>query len=266
MQVTRWGMGRPGAFVVRWLAQNCGLKAPSRRFAAVAGAGALGRQVAETIISEPRLGLDMLGFYDDPGDARECAASDLPGEIRGTLEDLVGEARKGRVEVIYVALPIQADARIKELVRRLSTTAASVYFVPDLVAFRTLHPSWCTLGATPVVSLFERPLSRFQRVLKRIEDAVVAVLVLGIFGIPMLLISLGVRLTSRGPAIFRQTRHGLDGREIVVWKYRTMTACEDGADFRQACRGDPRITRFGAYLRASSLDELPQLAQKCVLL
>jgi putative colanic acid biosynthesis UDP-glucose lipid carrier transferase len=258
-----WSAGGPAVLiasriVIRWLARAVREGGRNHRSAAIAGVGELGRHVAETIRSEPWMGLKLVGLYSDRGCGEESGEGDLAHEISGSLEDLVAEARKGEIDVIYVALPMQAEASIRRLVRQLSSTVASVYFVPDLVAFAMLRSRWFTLGAIPTISLFDRPLSASERMLKRIEDTVLAALALSIAGIPMLLIGLCVKWTSPGPMIFKQRRYGLDGREIVVWKFRTMTVCEDGAAFRQARRSDPRVTRFGALLRAASLDELPQ--------
>jgi len=135
----------------------------------------------------------------------------------------------------------------------------AVTLVPDLSDL-TLVPGRCfTFGSVPTILLFDAPFAGFDGLLKRAEDVVLGLLCLSIAALPMLLIAIGVRLSSPGPVIFKQRRHGLRGREIWVWKFRTMTVCEDGAVARQARRGDARITCFGRLLRATSLDELPQL-------
>ena len=244
---------RAGARVLRGALRSNG----RRRRAAIAGAGPLGQRVAEAMRSQPGLGLRLVGVYDDgrpAGAARTRApGSDMCGSL-DALEKLVG---RGEVDVVFLALPV--DERTRALARRLAGTPVSVYVVPDLLAFALLRSQWLPLGSVSAVSLFERPLVGFERVLKRAEDVAVATLCLAIAALPMALIAAAVKLSSPGPVLFRQRRHGLDGREIVVWKFRTMRVCEEDAQFRQARPGDPRVTRLGVLLRATSLDELPQL-------
>jgi putative colanic acid biosynthesis UDP-glucose lipid carrier transferase len=108
------------------------------------------------------------------------------------------------------------------------------------------------------MSLHETPFYGVDGWLKRLEDIVVGSLILLIIAIPMLIIALCVKLTSPGPALFRQRRYGLNGEVIDVLKFRSMSVTEDGAEIKQATKDDPRITRFGAFLRRTNLDELPQ--------
>jgi len=243
----------------RTLLRTIRARGANRKTVAIAGAGDLGLRVAEMIRSAPWMGYQPVGFFDDRRRVADQARGEGPADIRGSLADLVEMARRGEVDVVYVALPMRAELRMKSLVRALAATSVAVYFVPDLVAFALLRSRWLTFGAVPTVSLFEAPLSRFELVLKRLGDLVMATVFLTVAAIPMLLIAVGIRMGSPGPVIFKQRRNGRDGREIMVWKFRTMTVCEDGQAFQQACRNDARVTRFGAFLRATSLDELPQL-------
>jgi putative colanic acid biosynthesis UDP-glucose lipid carrier transferase len=115
------------------------------------------------------------------------------------------------------------------------------------------------MGGLPAVSIFENPLYGVDGIAKRITDFGLATLTLIALSIPMFVIALAIKLTSPGPVFFRQRRYGLDGREIRVWKFRSMRTCDDGAVVRQASRNDSRITPIGSFLRKTSLDELPQL-------
>ncbi len=229
------------------------------RTVAIAGAGDLGLRVAEAIRSAPWMGYESVGFFDDRRRVASQARGKGPVDIRGSLDDMVEMARRGEVDVVFLALPMRAEKRMKSLVRALAATSAAAYFVPDLVAFALLRSRWLTCGVVPTVSLFDAPLSRFEFVLKRLGDLLMATLFLAIAAIPMLLIAAGIKATSPGPVIFKQRRNGRIGHEIIVWKFRTMTVCESGPVFQQALRDDPRVTRFGAFLRATSCDELPQL-------
>jgi putative colanic acid biosynthesis UDP-glucose lipid carrier transferase len=230
----------------------------SRNFAIV-GVTELGFQLARNIESLPEMGLKLTGFYDDRDEQR---TPDLPQDIGrhiGNLDDLVAEARQGKVEIIYITFPMRAEERIRGVLSRLSDTTASVYVVPDFFVFELLHSRWSDILGLPVVSVFETPFYGIDGMAKRLCDIVLGSLLLLVLGIPMAIIALWIKFTSPGPVLFRQRRYGLDGREIRVCKFRTMNVCEDGAQAVQATKDDPRVTKLGALLRRSSLDELPQL-------
>jgi putative colanic acid biosynthesis UDP-glucose lipid carrier transferase len=142
---------------------------------------------------------------------------------------------------------------------RLSDSTASVYVVPDFFVFELLHSRWTNIGGLPAVSVFENPFYGVDGLIKRIADLAFASAFLVIATLPMAAIAIGIRLTSRGPVFFRQTRYGLDGRPIKVWKFRSMTVCQDNGVIAQATKDDARVTPFGAFLRKTSHDELPQL-------
>jgi putative colanic acid biosynthesis UDP-glucose lipid carrier transferase len=124
--------------------------------------------------------------------------------------------------------------------------------------FDLLHARSESINGLPSISIFDTPMDGANRIVKRIEDIILATLILALISIPMLMIAFCVRMTSPGPALFRQKRYGIDGKSIEVWKFRSMKVMENGAKVTQATRGDNRITPFGAFLRRTSLDELPQ--------
>ncbi|MCG8653293.1 MAG: undecaprenyl-phosphate glucose phosphotransferase [Pirellulales bacterium] len=227
------------------------------RTVAIAGLNDLGIQTASNIKEDPSLGLRVLGFYDDRSDIR----SPNPTAYRtsGDLNDLVEVARTGGVDTVLITLPMRAETRIKDLLDKLSDSTASVYIVPDFFVFELLHSRWTSMGGLPAVSVFENPLFGVDGVMKRISDITIASAALVAASLPMALIALAIKLTSPGPVFFRQRRYGLDGREILVWKFRSMRTCDNGPVVKQATKGDPRITRVGSVLRKTSLDELPQL-------
>lgn len=228
------------------------------RRVAIAGFNPLGRQTAANISSNPSLGLQVVGAYDDRAESR-LGQPDEDFELRGNLKDLIAAARRGEVDTVLITLPMRAEDRIRYLLDQFSDSTTSVYIVPDFFVFELLHSRWIRLGGLPAVSIFENPLFGVDGLAKRVADLCLGVLALLIAAIPMLLIALAVKLSSPGPVIFRQRRYGLDGREIRVWKFRSMRTCEDGPTIRQATAGDDRITAVGAILRKTSLDELPQL-------
>jgi putative colanic acid biosynthesis UDP-glucose lipid carrier transferase len=174
------------------------------------------------------------------------------------LSDAVDAARTGEIDLIYIAFPLRAEPRINELLAQLSDTTASVYLAADFFAYNLLHARWGALGGVPTVSLHETPFYGVDGWLKRLEDMVLGALILMIITIPMLIIGICIKLTSRGPALFRQRRYGLNGEVIHVLKFRSMSVTEDGAEITRATEGDARVTQLGAFLRRTNLDELPQ--------
>jgi putative colanic acid biosysnthesis UDP-glucose lipid carrier transferase len=230
----------------------------SRSFAIV-GVTELGFQLARNIERLPEMGLKFVGFYDDRTDERTPDVPEDIGRRIGNLDDLLARARAGEVNIIYITFPMRDEDRIRGVLSRLSDSTASVYVVPDFFVFQLLHSRWSDILGLPVVSVFETPFYGIDGMVKRFCDLVLGSLLLFLLSIPMIIIALWIKFTSPGPVFFRQRRYGLDGREIRVWKFRTMTVCEDGAQAVQATRNDPRVTAAGALLRRTSLDELPQL-------
>ncbi|MGW8257409.1 MAG: undecaprenyl-phosphate glucose phosphotransferase [Thermoguttaceae bacterium] len=230
----------------------------SRNFAIV-GVTELGFQLAKNIENLPAMGLKLAGFYDDRDDQR---TPDIPAEMGqriGDLDDLVAQARAGEIDIIYITFPMRAEDRIRNVLSRLSDTTTSVYVAPDFFVFELLHSRWSDILGLPVVSVFETPFYGIDGMAKRLCDIFIGGLLLLLLSVPMAIIALAIKLNSPGPVFFRQRRYGLDGGEIRVWKFRTMSVCEDGAQVMQATKNDARVTRLGALLRRTSLDELPQL-------
>ena len=239
---------------LRWLRQQ----GRNSRTVVIAGAGDLGRRLAKNVVDTPWLGMRLLGFFDDK----------ITGEIHldhqgypvlGTLDDMIGFVQQHQVVMVYLALPLRAEDRLRALVESLRDTTASVYYVPDVFIFSLFSASLTDLRGIPLIALWETPFFGVNGWLKRAEDLVLASLILILVSPLLALISLGVKLTSPGPVIFRQRRYGLDGSEIMVYKFRTMKVCEDGQHIAQTTKDDSRVTPFGRWLRRTSLDELPQL-------
>ena len=221
----------------------------------IAGANDLGRRLAERL-RDPMLGVRLAGFFDDRGAGR---LQNLSAEQNlGALSRLADYARSHHVDVIYIALPMASQPRILRLLEDLRDTTASIYFVPDIFVSDLIQARVDSLGGIPVVAVCETPFYGFNGFVKRASDIVSSILILALISPLLLAIAIGVKLSSPGPILFKQRRYGLDGRKIVVYKFRSMTVAEDGDIVRQATRNDSRITRFGAFLRRTSLDELPQ--------
>lgn len=227
-----------------------------RRTAVIAGANGLGRRLAERLRDDPLLGIRFAGYFDDRAATR---LSGLPAEENlGSLEALADYCRAQQVDVIYIALPMASQPRILALLERLRDTTASIYFVPDIFVADLIQARVDSIGGLPVVAVCETPFTGLNGLVKAATDFILAFFILILISPVLLAIAIGVKLSSPGPVLFRQRRYGVDGRKIVVYKFRSMTVAEDGDVVRQATKNDSRVTRFGAFLRRTSLDELPQ--------
>ncbi len=228
------------------------------RSVAIAGAGEHALRIAQGIFDSAWMGLNLVGFYDDRRELRLPLVGGKNIDIKGNLQNLLQDARDGKIDYVYIALPMKAESRIIEIVNSLADTTVSVYLVPDFFVFDLMQSRWMNVGGIPMVSIFESPFYGVDGWLKRIEDLVLGTLILFIIAIPMLLIAIGVKWSSPGPVLFKQRRYGLNGKIVEVWKFRSMMVMEDGQKVTQATRDDPRVTPFGAFIRKTSLDELPQ--------
>jgi putative colanic acid biosynthesis UDP-glucose lipid carrier transferase len=200
----------------------------------------------------------FMGYFDFRS-ADRLAQITGSENLAGHCRDTANFVRERSVKVVYIALPLANVPRMSELVNALRDTTASVYFVPDAFAFDLIQGRLVAINGMPALSVCETPLHGLEAVFKRTMDIVIAGLALLLLSPLLITVAAAVKLTSRGPVFFRQRRYGLDGEEIVVYKFRSMRVCEDGAVVTQATKGDARITRVGAILRKTSIDELPQL-------
>jgi putative colanic acid biosynthesis UDP-glucose lipid carrier transferase len=200
----------------------------------------------------------FLGFFDFRSADRVSQVID-PDKLAGHCKDIASYARTHGVTAIYIALPLSNVPRIGVMISELRDTTASIYFLPDVFAFDMIQGRLVDLNGMPAISVCDTPFHGMDAVLKRTMDIVLTGLALLIAAPLMAAIALAVKVTSRGPVLFRQRRYGLNGELINVYKFRSMTVCEDGATVTQATRNDMRITALGKFLRRTSLDELPQL-------
>ena len=233
----------------------------SARRAIFVGYNEISVSLAQRVERTSSAALRVAGFFDDraPHRLEGTAEGDTQLEIKGGLKDILEYVRTNGIDVIFVALPVSHIARVQKLLDDLRDTTVSVYYVPMVFPFDTIQGGTSEFLGVPLIALCETPFHGTRGVSKRLTDLVLACLILMPVAPFMLVIGLLVRLTSPGPAIFKQRRYGLDGQEIMVYKFRTMTVTEDGGSIRQATRDDQRITPLGRMLRRTSLDELPQL-------
>ncbi len=250
--------------VLQWLAvwigklvvQRLSGRPANRRTAIVVGAGALGVKVAKALNESADYGVDFIGYFDDRTDDRvhlEAGAYRLGG-----LKDVAAFATERGVREVYITLPLGSQPRIVELLEEVQGTTASLFFVPDVFGISIIQGRLQDMNGVPVVGICETPFTGTNELVKRLSDIVIGTLILLLISPVLLALAIGVKLSSPGPAIFKQRRNGLDGGEIIVYKFRSMRVQDNGPVVRQATKHDERITPFGHFIRRTSLDELPQ--------
>jgi len=227
-----------------------------QRTAVIAGANELGRKLGANLGAGTLQGIRFAGYFDDRETPR--GREPEPHENLGDLSGLAEYVRQRHIDMIFITLPMTSQPRILRLLEDLHDTTASVYFAPDIFLYDLIQARVETIGGIPVLAVCESPFYGADGLIKRVSDIVLASAILALISPLMLGIAVAVKLSSPGPVLFKQRRYGLDGRQIMVYKFRSMAVLEDGAVVRQATRNDPRVTRLGAFLRRSSLDELPQ--------
>ena len=250
--VLQWVAVWIGRQVVRWRSAQ----PDARRNCVVVGAGPLGLKVARALVAGGDHGLDFNGYFDDRTDDRVHEAT-VPHRLGG-LKDVAPYIIQHGVREVYITLPLGSQPRIVELLEQMQGTTASLFFVPDVFGISIIQGRLQDMNGVPVVGICETPFTGTNELVKRLSDIVLALIILVLISPILLIVAIGVKLSSPGPAIFRQRRNGLDGDEIVVYKFRSMTTQDDGSVVHQATKHDARITRFGAFIRRTSLDELPQ--------
>ncbi|HTV78665.1 MAG TPA: undecaprenyl-phosphate glucose phosphotransferase [Steroidobacteraceae bacterium] len=234
---------------VRWFAVN-GANAPRH---IIIGVNEVGFELARRL---PPTG--FLGYFDFRSVDRLAHVLE-PSRLTGHCKDVADYVRAQGVNVVYIALPLSNVPRMSELMMALRDTTASVYFVPDAFAFDLIQGRLVEINGMPALSVCDTPFHGMDAVLKRATDLVAASIGVLLISPVMLAVAVAVKTTSKGPILFRQRRYGLNGEEILVYKFRSMRVAEDGPVVTQATRGDPRVTRVGRFIRKTSLDELPQL-------
>jgi putative colanic acid biosysnthesis UDP-glucose lipid carrier transferase len=257
-----WAVVTPLALVVSTLAMqeimhHFLMNAFDNRSAIFAGYNNSSLELARRLTNNPAMRLEVSGFFDDRSSDRLGMEPDA--KLVGTLSDLSAYVKEHGTDVIFIALPIRHVKRVMNLLDDLRDTTASIYYVPDIFVFDLIQARSGEIHGIPVVAMCETPFYGYRGVTKRLTDVVLSVAILLLFLPLLLLIAVLVKASSPGPVIFKQRRYGLDGREIAVYKFRTMSVTEDGAEIRQASKTDSRITRIGGILRRTSMDELPQL-------
>ena len=260
--VITWAIVTPMVLLAVTLALHAAMRrilsdpANSRRVI-FAGYNDISCSLAERLRKDGAAAMTVAGFFDDRSAERLGALEGLP--LLGKLPSLPGYVKAHGIDVIFVAIPIRHIRRVLDLIGQLRDTTASIYYIPDIFVFDLIQARTLDILGIPVIAMCETPFSGYRGVFKRLTDVVLCLGMLPLLLPVMLVIGIAINLSSTGSMIFRQRRYGLDGREITVYKFRTMTVTEDGSQVIQATRDDARITPVGRLLRRYSLDELPQL-------
>jgi putative colanic acid biosynthesis UDP-glucose lipid carrier transferase len=257
-----WAVVTPVALVFSTLAMQeimhrFLMNAFDNRSAIFAGYNNSSLELARRLKNNPAMRLKVSGFFDDRSSDRLGLEPDAT--LVGSLSDLSTYVKEHGTDVIFIALPIRHVKRVMNLLDDLRDTTASIYYVPDIFVFDLIQARSGEIHGIPVVAMCETPFYGYRGVTKRLTDIGLSLVILLLFLPLLLLIAVLVKMSSPGPVIFKQRRYGLDGREIAVYKFRTMSVTEDGEHIRQASKSDSRITRIGRILRRTSADELPQL-------
>jgi len=228
------------------------------RRAAIVGTGRLAQEAFHKLRFTPWLGVQVEYFVSEEESARKRDIRGVP--VRGGLADLVHTVRSHPVEMALVAIPGRKSGRLEAVLDRLARVPVSVAVIPDFKGVVTMRSSVGELEGVQAIQLGETPQYGWEAAAKRAMDVVGALVLLALFGLPMLILAVLVKLTSPGPILYRQERMGLGGRPFIMLKFRSMRAdAEEETGPVWARPGDPRRTRLGAFMRRTSLDELPQL-------
>jgi Undecaprenyl-phosphate glucose phosphotransferase len=266
-QVSQWGWGIFLVFNVAfgYLSRKLVREALERRWIAgvglrrilIAGAGELGRMVADKVLEHRELGYQIVGFIDDRAGGDHLGYRGLP--LLGRLEEAAEIVRRERVDHLYVALPLEQHMKLLDLVESTSREGVDVKVVPDLLQFIALRARLEDLDGVPVINLNDVPLQGLNAVVKRALDIAISSVALLVTSLPMMAIAWLVKRGSPGPAFYQQERMGLDGKQFTVYKFRTMPVdAEAHTGPIWSDQDDPRATPIGKWLRRRDLDEWPQ--------
>lgn len=227
----------------------------------IVGGGGLAARVVTALNENTWVGFKVIGYFEDREDAERLYMGKLSipwlGKIEALESYIMSDAN--RVEQVWIALPLSAERRMRDLLNNLRHSTVDIRLIPDIFGFKLLNHSLEEVAGLPVINLSMTPMTGVSRTLKMLEDYSLSALILVLVSPLMVVIAAAVKLTSPGPVIFKQLRHGWDGRPITVYKFRTMRhKSDDNRGFRQAQINDERLTPIGGFLRRHSLDELPQ--------
>ena len=225
----------------------------------IVGGGEAGEALLRDLSRQTNTDLRIFGVFDDRADDR---TPDVVGGFPklGDVDDLVDFARHTRIDLVIFTLPITAETRLLQMLRKLWVLPIDIRLAAHANKLRLRPRSYSYIGSVPVLDVFDKPIADWDVVMKSAFDRIVGVLCLALLAPVLLVIALAVKLDTKGPVFFKQKRHGFNNECIEVWKFRSMFVDQlDFAALKQVTQGDLRVTRVGRFIRKTSLDELPQL-------
>ncbi|HEX5507964.1 MAG TPA: undecaprenyl-phosphate glucose phosphotransferase [Pseudolabrys sp.] len=224
----------------------------------IVGGGDAGANVIDALRSQTSSGVDIIGMFDDRGDrtSSECAGQPKLGNV----DDLVEFSRRTRVDLVIFSLPISAESRILQMLKKLWVLPVDIRLAAHTNKLRFRPRSYSYIGNVPLFDVADRPIADWDVVMKWLFDKLIGGLMLLAAAPVMALVALAIKLDSKGPVLFRQKRYGFNNDLIEVFKFRSMYVEKtDASASRLVTKDDPRVTRVGRIIRKASLDELPQL-------
>ena len=229
-----------------------------KKTAIVIGHNELSNQLISKINTDKEVAIELKGFFDEVSTTKPVLSADDHKTLAGNLNQVADYVRHHSIDIIYITLPPSMHAQIMLLLDDLKDTTASIYFVPDFFMADLIQGRIDEIAGLPVIAVCETPFTGFNGFIKRLSDIVIASALLCLLLPVLVVVLIGVKLSSPGPILFNQRRYGLDGQEIIIYKFRSMTVAENGSSVVQVTMNDARVTRFGRFIRKTSLDELPQ--------
>jgi Undecaprenyl-phosphate glucose phosphotransferase len=229
------------------------------RRTAIVGGGELGEALVTALAKQKDSDLRVVGLFDDRGDDRSPKAVAGMNKL-GSVDDLVEFARRTRVDLVIFSLPISAETRILQMLKKLWVLPVDIRLAAHSNKLHFRPRSYSYLGSVPVLDVFDRPIADWDVVMKALFDRIIGALALIALSPVMAAVAIAIKLDSKGPILFKQKRHGFNNEQIDVYKFRSMyTDMTDAKADKLVTKDDPRVTRVGRFIRKTSLDELPQL-------
>lgn len=235
-------------------------KGYNKQFILVIGAGSLAEKFIKTLSYHPEYGFDILGFLDDNKENTDAKKA-INRPILGKISDLKLILEEKIVDEVVIALPISAYDKYNEIIMTCEKAGVRVSIIPDFYDILPANSHFENFGNLPVINVRDVPLDdRINKLLKRLSDITISIIGIILTSPLLILIAVGVKLSSPGPILFKQERVGLNRRTFIMYKFRSMKLMSDKAsNTKWTVENDPRRTKFGTFIRKTSLDELPQL-------
>lgn len=228
------------------------LKGINRKKILVFGAGNVGKNISQKLLENYEVGFDILAFVDDNSAIAGSNINNIPIYSSEKLLELLADCHE-----LWIALPLGAEKRVMDILHQTRHFTSVIRYIPDIFNFRLLNHSITEIASIPIIEINGTPMSTSSRLLKRIEDIILSLIIVTVISPIVLVVAILIKLTSKGPILYKQYRHGWNGKTIKVYKFRSMYHV-DKAEFKQATKNDSRITPIGVFIRKTSIDEFPQ--------